>query len=114
MDTCLLNGDFALNGCGRPCLLDGFQELLQRALIRLSVRQGSFQYDTKLGSRLYTLKNASGDLERRALPLVWEALSALPVLSVNKVVCTQDGQGGLRVLVGLAAGGKSGEVSISI
>lgn len=114
MDTFLTNGDFARNDCGRPYEVDGFQELLQRAKIRLSVRQGSFQYDTKLGSRLYTLKNVSGDTERRALPLVWEALSALPSLGVNKVACTQDGQGGLQVLVGLAAGGQSGEVSIFI
>ena len=74
MDTAISNGDFICDSKGIPVELTGYDELLQRVLIRLTVKKGSFIYDTSLGSRLYTLKSTDGNLKERALSLVREAL----------------------------------------
>ena len=78
MDTAICSGDFLLDGRGRPVVISGMQEILQRALIRLTVQKGSFIYDPELGSRLFTLKSTSGDLQKQATNLVREALSRKP------------------------------------
>ena len=71
MDTAISNGDFMLDSNGIPISIYGIQEILQRALIRLTVRKGSFIYDTNLGSDLYKLKKTTSTSNKsRALSMV--------------------------------------------
>ena len=69
MDTALINGDFKVSSNGRPEQIDGTQELLQRAAIRLNVPLGSFVYDAQLGSRLHSLKAEDDALNAKALAM---------------------------------------------
>ena len=88
LDTLLYAGDHAPDGRGLPAPVHGARELLQRALIRLCVKKGSFALDPGLGSELYRLPHVSGAaLERAALSFVQEALVPLPQLSVRAVQC---------------------------
>lgn len=87
MDTALINGDFKVSSNGRPEQIDGTQELLQRAAIRLNVPLGSFVYDAQLGSRLHSLKAEDDALNAKALAMAQEALKPLPQLTVESVSC---------------------------
>lgn len=53
MDTALKNGDFNLENCGSPYLIDDIEEILQRATIALTVKKGSDIYNREFGSQLY-------------------------------------------------------------
>jgi phage gp46-like protein len=88
MDIRLERGDFAVGGAGLPVSVGGKEELLQRALIRLSIPRGSFSYDMELGSRLHTLVLSGADLNARARELAEEALSPMSGTTVTQVVCT--------------------------
>ena len=86
MDTAISNGDFMLDSNGIPISIYGIQEILQRALIRLTVRKGSFIYDTNLGSDLYELKKTtSTNIKSRALSMVKEALKPMSNVLVDDV-----------------------------
>lgn len=86
MDTAISNGDFMLDSNGIPISIYGIQEILQRALIRLTVRKGSFIYDTNLGSDLYELKKTtSTSIKSRALSMVKEALKPMSNVLVDDV-----------------------------
>ena len=86
MDTAISNGDFMLDSNGIPISIYGIQEILQRALIRLTVRKGSFIYDTNLGSDLYKLKKTSStNIKSRALSMVKEALKPMSNVLVDDV-----------------------------
>ena len=93
MDTAISNGDFICDSKGIPVELTGYDELLQRVLIRLTVKKGSFIYDTSLGSRLYTLKSTDGNLKERALSLVREALVDISEVIVDDVFTTWTNDG---------------------
>lgn len=86
MDTAICNGDFIRDSKGRPIELTGYDELLQRVLIRLTIKKGSFVYDKSLGSRLYTLKSTDGNLKENALALIREALVDINEVSVDDVL----------------------------
>ncbi len=85
MDTALSNGDFLVNSQGRPISISGVQEILQRVLITLSVRKGSFIYDVNLGSDLHKLKYTNANLQYKAFLIVKEALSNIPEVKVENV-----------------------------
>ena len=86
MDTAISNGDFMLDSNGIPISIYGIQEILQRALIRLTVRKGSFIYDTNLGSDLYKLKKTTSTSNKsRALSMVKEALKPMSNVLVDDV-----------------------------
>ena len=86
MDTAISNGDFMLDSNGIPISIYGIQEILQRVLIRLTVRKGSFIYDTNLGSDLYKLKKTtSTSIKSRALSMVKEALKPMSNVLVDDV-----------------------------
>lgn len=82
MDTALLNGDFAPSPSGIPFPVRGASELLQRALIRLTVPRGSFPYDPSLGSSLSALNPADPDFYEQAFSAVQDALIPLADLSL--------------------------------
>ena len=114
MDTALSQGDFAVNAGGVPFLIQGEQELLQQAKIRLAVPKGAFCYDTELGSRLYTLNFAEGDKNLRAKELAAEALLELEGVTVTATECQQysNGEGLVRVTLSTPYGAR--ELSIFI
>jgi hypothetical protein len=96
MDLALENGDFKKSANGHPVSIDGVAELLQRALIRLSVRKGSFPLDLNLGSNLYKLKTSyieKGVLKSTILRDVKEALAPITQLSVLSIDTLSTNQG---------------------
>lgn len=115
MDTAVSNGDFLCNSKGTPINLGGYEELLQRVLIRLTVKKGSFVYDKSLGSRLYTLKATDGNIKERALALVREALIENPEVAVNdvKIALTNDKES-LELTVILVVNNTEKEVVMTI
>lgn len=112
MDTAIINGDFKKDGRGRPIPLTGGAELLQRALIRLTVRQGCFRYDPSLGSRLHAL---SGDRVReQAAELVREALAPLTGVAVRRAEARQEPGGRMTLTLLLEASGQQTEVEVAL
>lgn len=114
MDIRLDGGDFAVGANGLPASVSGKDELLQRAVIRLTVPRGSFSYDPQLGSRLHTLVMSGTDLSARARELVEEALSMLPELSVEQVACTPLGGGRARLVVELSTSLGTDTISLEL
>ena len=55
MENLLRDGDYVPNGFGGFTRLYGTQEVLARALFRLTCRRGSFPFLPELGSRLQEL-----------------------------------------------------------
>ena len=87
MDTLLKNGDFVKNAFGHPVTVEGYNEILQRVLIRLAVKRGSFILDKYLGSNLYMISNGNRvTAESEAVLYAREALMDMvnvQVLSAN-------------------------------
>ena len=78
---------------GMPSTITEGEELIQRAIIRLTVRQGSFEADKSLGSRLYTLNTANiKELNAAALNLTRQALLPLNEVFVENVNCIKSGE----------------------
>ena len=59
MENLLRDGDYVPNGFGGFTRLYGTQEVLARALFRLTCRRGSFPFLPELGSRLQELGRES-------------------------------------------------------
>ncbi len=91
MDTALQDGDFAVSDGGIPLSVEGLEEALQQARIRLTVKQGSFSYDAKLGSQLDMLEKDAPDGLNQALHLVQEALNPLVSVQLKGVALTDTG-----------------------
>ena len=115
MDTAISNGDFLLDSRNRPIKISGLGELLQRVLIRLSVKKGSFIYDKNLGSRLYTLNSQVNNVQSKALSLVCEALNDMTEVVVKSVLAEfiDDGEK-LQLDVLLSVNGNEEDVVIII
>lgn len=107
MDILLVNGDHYLDSRGLPVTLTGEQEKIQQALIRLSIRRGTFPLDPELGGRLYLLQKARAqDLNRLALSYAADALASMKgVEVVDALVKSTQGQG-LEVTLSLRVEGK--------
>jgi len=115
MDTLLYNGDHYTDARGLPVTLTGDQELVQRALIRLQVKRGSFLPDPTLGSELYKLRRSAGEQNSRlAMAYVQEALADLPELSVRRVDCALSGLEDLLVTVQVAAGTEQYQLEVTL
>lgn len=115
MDTAVSNGDFVCDSRKNPIEVNGYEELLQRILIRLGVKKGSFIYDKDLGSRLYTLKSTDMNLNEKALSLVREALIDINEVIVEDVYTrlSNDGED-LELSIVLSIGNKTEEVVIKV
>lgn len=55
MERKMVNGDYVPDGKGGLTVLTGAEEVLQRALFRLTARRGALPFLPELGSRLYLL-----------------------------------------------------------
>lgn len=112
MDTALSNGDFDAGTNGIPRLLEGAEELFQRAAIRLTVPLGSFACDPELGSRLYTLPSLSGGQSQKALAFAQEALRQLPQLTVVDAEYQQ--QDPPQAVITVQCGGETKKIEVSL
>ena len=117
MDTAIKDGDFQTNTSGLPVQISGAQELLQRAMFRLTVKKGSFFYDQQLGSRLYTLKGSYGNrenLSENAMQMVREALKPMAEVTPLRVRASLTGPDQLSLTVSLLADRKQTELEVLI
>lgn len=117
MDTLLENGDFKRGNTNLPVKVTGFDELMQRALIRLSVPKGSFVHDPELGSSLYSLCSGGSpeEIQGEALLLAAEALRPIRKIRAEKVDVFLNPEGNpTKIAVTVAADTCKGEVNLSV
>lgn len=89
MDILLKNGQHAVDDLGAPIEIFDTSEIIQRAIIRLSVKKGSFPHDPELGSELYKLhRSNSKTTQNEALSYVQEALRPIPEIEVLSAHCS--------------------------
>lgn len=112
MDTLLFEMDHARGDDGLPVSVTGVRALIQRLLIRLSVRKGSFLPDPELGSELHKLP-AADSRERDRLALHYAQQALLPEsVRVESAVCRTGGDT-MSVSVTVSADGKSYPLEVS-
>lgn len=80
----LRDGDYKLDSHGRIVQAYGVDEIIERALIRLKAKKGSFKYDMELGSSLLLTDLTSADNDTLFM-LISEALSPIREISVKQV-----------------------------
>ena len=115
MDTLLVQGDHYTDARGLPLAITGEQELIQRALIRLQVKKGSFSLDRSLGSELYKLRHSGSKINNRlAMSYVQEALADMQGVQVRSVSCEPTGLDTLLVTVKLAAAGEDVTLEVTV
>lgn len=115
MDTLVVNGDHFLDGRGLPVVLEGERELLQRAMLRLSVRRGALRGAPALGSELHKLKGAREEvLERLALSYAREAIAPMTGLSVQGVRAVRTGRDALDITVTAGYGGQTYQLEVTV
>jgi len=108
------SGEYVRSVYGGFETVSGRDELLQRALMRLSARRGGFFPLPDFGSELHTLFSLKpSQRPSAARRMVYEALSPETALSVSDVEYSESG-GTAVVRVLLEAEGESGELSVSI
>lgn len=112
MDTALNETGFAPAANGRPYGIDGAEEIFQRARIRLTVPQGGFCYDARLGSRLRTLSADTPEPDTAALSLAQEALRPMTNLSVLGAKYEKAPQPAVKVTV--EYGGEKREIGVKL
>ncbi len=115
IDTLLVNGDHFTDGRGIPVTLSGERELIQRALLRLTIKKGSFKEDEKLGSELHKLCGSkSRDLAKLAESYAQEALLPMPEIFVSSVTLEQKDMDILRLNVELATAQNQYKLEVDI
>ena len=101
MENLLRDGDYVPNGFGGFTRLYGTQEVLVRALFRLTCRRGSFPFLPELGSRLQELGREKPSAREAAAKIFCaEALRDME-LEVDDVRLTQLPDGHARMEVWL-------------
>lgn len=92
MDLLLQRGDHVRGHSGAPIIIEGEQELVQRAMLRLTLRRGALPQEPLLGSRLHCLKvqGNRAALNTQALAAVREALAPIGGLYTREVECAYD------------------------
>lgn len=93
MELLLQHGDHSRNEQGFLQQVDGAQQLVQRAMVRLTVPKGKFLLNPQLGSLLHTLgRTAPAQREQLALEYAREALLEMPEMRVVAARCRQGAQ----------------------
>ena len=94
MELKMRNGDYVPDGIGGEKRAVGTEELLARALFRLSVRRGSFPFLPELGSELHLLGREKPSARRAAAKqYAAAALAEESALTVEDVERTECGEG---------------------
>ena len=111
MELKLQNGDYVLDGAGGLVRTDGTEELLARALFRLSARRNAFPFLDGMGSDLYRLGSVPFARRRDAAEqYVTEALSGETAM---RVLETELSDGGV-LTVRLELDGQSAELRFAV
>ncbi len=111
MEFRLVGGDYLPDGRGGFVTVSGAEEVLQRALLRLSVRKGAIPFWPQYGSRLHELSQLKPSVRKsEAAGFVSEALLAEPDIQVEDVRVLEDESGRMRVTVWLTAGVQSAQI----
>ena len=111
MDTRLEKGDLRRGPGGRVDTVNGAEELIQRAMIRLSVKKGSDFLKPELGTDWSPLLRAGrSNRNTEALRIASASLSGLPV-RVLSAECSHTA-GRLNISLGLEADGATRAVEI--
>lgn len=87
------NGDLVIGSRGVPATVDGAEELLQQARIRLQAHRGRFSLDPELGSSLYQLDLSRADLQT-VEARIREALAPLPEIELSGLSQNVDARSG--------------------
>jgi len=96
MERKLVDGDYVPDGAGGLTVLSGGEEVLARALYRLTARRGGLPFLPELGSRLYRLgREKPSARQALAMQYVAEALREETELTVRSVELSQEGERGL-------------------
>lgn len=107
MDTKIVDGNAVLGPTGLPETVEGLEELLQYARLRLAMKRGSLPYNRELGSGLYQWSAQEDRALDRALALANEALLGLAGVRAKSAEAVD---GGVRFLIATPLG--EGEVEI--
>ena len=101
MENLLRDGDYVPNGFGGFTRLYGTQEVLARALFRLTCRRGSFPFLPELGSRLQELGREKPSAREAAAKIFCASALRDMELEVDDVRLTQLPDGHARMEVWL-------------
>ena len=114
MELKLDNGKYVCGDRGFPIAVTGDEELLARALFKLTARRGQFPFLPELGSRLYTLdREKKANLQNAAAQYVMEALSDERELEVSDV-SVEDAYEELKVTVELLHNGNINRLELLV
>ena len=117
MDTLLKNNDHAADEYGRPVTITGTRALVQRLLIRLSVRRGSFAPNPNLGSELHKLPLALAGEKRDRLALHYAQEALLPEgARVEQATCrpVKGKPDALAVALTITLGGRTFPLEVAV
>ena len=91
MELMIRNGDYVPDGLLGLRRVEGREALLQRVLFRLQARRGSFLFEERLGSRLWTLGRLPASARKSAArQYVAEALEEETDLAVEDVLLREE------------------------
>lgn len=111
----MVGGDHYTDSRRIPVAITDERELIQRALLRLCVRKGSFAEDPELGSELYKLQGVYGEhMGKLAQSYVQEALLPMPELSVSSVRVGQEKTDIMRLYVNLDIAAETYRLEVDI
>ena len=115
MELKLRDGRYTLSAAGVPETVRGTEEILQRALMRLTARRGAFWPEPEYGSRLHTLLQLKPSQRAAAAKLfVTEALSGEPEVRATDVAFLPGVDGCATVSVTLEAEGQTAKLMIEV
>lgn len=115
MELKLQDGRYVFDRSGALQTVEGREELLQRALMRLAARRGSFLPDPEYGSRLYLLGRLKPAQRAAAAKLyAAEALKPETALSVGAVEYVPLEGGSAAVNVELLLDSGAAKLSVTI
>lgn len=114
MELKIKDGDYVPDGSGGFATVRGAEELLQRALLKLTARRGSFLFWEDFGSRLWELGRVEPAARRAAaVQYAAEALAG-ETLTVEDVELEDGGEGTLLLRVWLQVDGESQMLSLTV
>ena len=101
MELKIKDGDYVPDGSGGFVVVSGTEELLQRALLNLTARRGTFLFRKDFGSRLWELGRVQPSARRAAAMQYTAEALADEQLTVDDVELEDAGDGTLRLRVWL-------------
>jgi len=90
MDIKIKDRDFDRNAQGLPYSVVGDEELIQRAMIRLTVKKGNFVFDKELGCELFKVRGSGDKMNQDALRMIKEALYEMPEVEAVSAGCRRE------------------------